>query len=186
VVLTLAVSTVLSGCAAPQTGSRPPPSTQPPPEQPAPAPTPPATPAPAPAPRSDASAPTLALVLQSERSARDGDLESAIAYVERAIRLNSRDASLWLRLARLQLDANRPASAEQIAQRAIALAGNVADQQRRGWLLVAEAREAQGDDDAAAAFARADARSGADSASGAVFSAPGAVFSAPGAVFSGR
>jgi tetratricopeptide (TPR) repeat protein len=105
----------------------------------------------APPPRQpDARAPTLALLRQSERSADNGDLAGAIAYVERAIRLNPRDAELWLRLARLQLAADRPANAEQLAQKAIALAGSATDQQRSGWLLVADAREAQGDTDAAA------------------------------------
>lgn len=100
--------------------------------------------------RSDASAPTLALLRQSERSADSGDLAGAIAYVERAIRLNSRDAELWLRLARLQLAAERPGRAEQLAQKAIALAGDASDQERAGWLVVADALEAQGDPEAAA------------------------------------
>lgn len=104
----------------------------------------------APPPQSDARAPTLALLRQSERSADNGDLPGAIAYVERAIRLNPRDADLWLQLARLQLAADRPGSAEQLAQKAIALAGSATDQQRSGWLLVADAREALGDDEAAA------------------------------------
>jgi len=100
--------------------------------------------------RSDASTPTLALLRQSERSADSGDLAGAIAYVERAIRLNSRHAELWLRLARLQLAAERPERAEQLAQKAIALAGDASDEQRAGWLVVADALEAQGDQEAAA------------------------------------
>ena len=97
----------------------------------------------------DPSAPTLALLRQSQRSADDGDLDSAIAYVERAIRLDSRNPELWLRLARLQLAAKRPGTAEQLAHKAIALAEEDA-QERQAWLLVADAREAQGDDDEAA------------------------------------
>lgn len=103
-----------------------------------------------PPPVQDSRAPTLALLRQSERSADDGDLAGAIAYVERAIRLNSRDSALWLRLARLQLAANRPAVAEQLAHKAIALADSEGPQRREGWLLVADALEAQGDDEAAA------------------------------------
>lgn len=109
-----------------------------------------APPAPAPRARSDTEAPTVALLRQSNRAASSGDLAGAIAYVERAIRLNSRDAELWLELARLQLRAERPATAEQLAHKAIALAGNRDDQQRQGWLLVADAKEAQGEDAAAA------------------------------------
>jgi predicted Zn-dependent protease len=99
--------------------------------------------------RPDPSAPTLALVRQSERSAEDGDLDGAIAYVERAIRLDSRNSQLWLRLARLQLAAERPGTAEQLAHKAIALADDDAEE-RQGWLLVADALEAQGDDEEAA------------------------------------
>lgn len=93
----------------------------------------------------EAERPTLALLRQSERSAEGGDLEGAIAYVERAIRLDSRDVDLWLRLARLQLSANRPTTAEQLAHKAIAMSRNQREHERRGWLLLAEAREAQGD-----------------------------------------
>lgn len=101
-------------------------------------------------PANDARAPTLALLRQSERSADDGDLEGAIAYVERAIRLDSRDAALWLRLAELQLAARRPAAAEQLAHKAIALSSREGRERRQAWLLVADALEAQGDDDGAA------------------------------------
>jgi predicted Zn-dependent protease len=97
----------------------------------------------------EAEGPTLALLRESERSAEGGDVEQAIAFVERAIRLDSRDVSLWLRLARLQLTAQRPAVAEQLAQRAIAMARDQRDYERQGWLLVAEAREAQGDPEGA-------------------------------------
>ena len=98
----------------------------------------------------DTRAPTLALLRQSERSAEDGDLEEAIAYVERAIRLNSRDPALWLRLARLQLAADRPATAEQLAHKAVALSGSQGSERREAWLMVADALEAQGDDEGAA------------------------------------
>ncbi len=136
---------LLAGCA----GTRTPPGQPAPPGAQPPQPTPEQSP---PEPTEPRGAPTLALLQQSERSAHDGDLESAIAYVERAIRLDSRDAALWLRLARLQLAADRPATAEQLAHKAIALAGDEERQQREGWLLVADALEAQGDDDAAASI----------------------------------
>lgn len=95
-------------------------------------------------PSNDASAPTLALLQQSARARDSGDLESAIGYVERAIRLDPRDADLWLELAGLQLAAGRAPAAEQLAHKAIALAAD-GGTQRRGWLLAADAVEAQGD-----------------------------------------
>lgn len=151
-VLTIVLVAVLAaGCAAkyPPSGQPLPPATQPGPEAPGamPGAEPGATPREHPA--EDARAPTLALLRQSERSADDGDLDSAIAYVERAIRLNSRDPALWLRLARLQLAADRPAAAEQLAHKALALTASDDTRQREAWLLVADALEAQGDDEAA-------------------------------------
>lgn len=136
----LLLTAALAGCAAqpgPAPRPQPPVDTVPVEERAPPRPVP------------DTQAPTLALVRQSEHSADAGDLESAIAYVERAIRLDSHNADLWLRLAGLQLAARRPGTAEQLAHKAIALADDT-DQQRRGWLLVADALDAQGKDGAAA------------------------------------
>ncbi len=134
---------LLAGCAAPSS-PRPRPIPPAPPSETAPE----APPAPASA-GPGAASPTLALLRQSERSADGGDLGSAIAYVERAIRLDPRDGALWLRLGRLQLAAGRPDAAEQMAQKAIALAAD-RRAERDGWLLVADAREARGDAEAAA------------------------------------
>jgi tetratricopeptide (TPR) repeat protein len=111
-------------------------------------PAPPVTPAPPPPPaapeppRQDPA--TLALLSQSDRALASGNVEEAIAYVERALRMNGQDVDLWLRLAELQLSNARAATAEQLAQRAIAMAGSRVDWQRRGWLIVADAKEAQG------------------------------------------
>lgn len=88
---------------------------------------------------------TLALLEQSDRALEAGRHDEAIAYVERALRIHGDDVELWLRLAELQLAASQPARAEQLAQRAIAMAGSRTDWQRRGWLIIADAREAQGD-----------------------------------------
>jgi tetratricopeptide (TPR) repeat protein len=109
---------------------------------------PPATPPPAST--DNPQVPTLALLQQSRRSADSGDLASAIAYVERAIRLSPRDASLWLQLARLQIGAGQPGRAEQTAQKALSLSSRQRDLQRDSWLVIADAREAQGDHDGAA------------------------------------
>jgi tetratricopeptide (TPR) repeat protein len=93
---------------------------------------------------------TLALLKQSHRAELSGNPDEAVAYVERAIRLNPRQADLWLRLARLQLTRKDPAAAVQFANKAIALAGQRMDWVRDAWLLIADARSAQGDTAAAA------------------------------------
>jgi predicted Zn-dependent protease len=134
-----------------RSGAPPPPpppvaATERAPVAPAPVPTPQPAPLPERAPEPPRHDPaTLALLQQSERAAGAGNYDEAIAYVERALRINGQDVELWLRLAELQLGAARPANAEQLAQRAIAMAGSRVDWQRRGWLIVADARDALGD-----------------------------------------
>jgi tetratricopeptide (TPR) repeat protein len=94
---------------------------------------------------SDTAGATLALLKQSKRAQTSGDTEEAVAYVERAIRLNPRQADLWLRLAELQLDREDPEAAVQFANKAITLAGQRLDWVRAAWLVIADARAAQGD-----------------------------------------
>ncbi len=96
--------------------------------------------------------PTLALLQQSERAAEAGNVDEAIGYVERAIRLSPRDPALWLRLAELQLSAGRDSPAIQMAHKAIALSGSRPDIQRDAWLVVADALESQGDTEEAASI----------------------------------
>jgi tetratricopeptide (TPR) repeat protein len=88
---------------------------------------------------------TLALLRQSDRAESSGETEEAVSYVERAIRLNPRQADLWLRLAELQLIREDPAAAVQFANKAITLAGERLDWVRDAWLVIADARAAQGD-----------------------------------------
>ena len=88
---------------------------------------------------------TLALLRQSDRAESSGNTDEAVAYVERAIRLNPRQADLWVRLAELQLVRNDPGAAVQFANKAIALAGQRMDWVRDAWLVIADARAAQGE-----------------------------------------
>jgi len=98
---------------------------------------------------SDTGSATLALLQQSDRAESSGDAEEAVAYVERAIRLNPRQADLWVRLAELHLVREDPAAAVQFANKAITLAGKRMDWVRDAWLVIADARSAQGDNAAA-------------------------------------
>ncbi|MFK7913090.1 MAG: tetratricopeptide repeat protein [Pseudomonadales bacterium] len=104
-------------------------------------PTVPATPS---APRSDTSVATLALLRDSEAARQRGDTSSAIAYVERAIRLEPRRPDLWVELAKLQLP-DKPVAAERYARKALALAGDNVIKQRAAWLVIADAKQARGD-----------------------------------------
>ena len=86
-------------------------------------------------------APAVAVLLQqAEQQANAGDLESAAASLERAIRIDSRNAVLWHHLATVRLSQGEPMQAEQLASKSNSLApGNYA-QQSRNWLLIAQAR----------------------------------------------
>lgn len=96
----------------------------------------------------DTAGATLALVKQSNRAESTGNTDQAVAYVERAIRLDPRRADLWLRLAKLQVR-DDPDAAVQFANKAITLAGQRMDWIRDAWLLIADARAVQGDNAAA-------------------------------------
>ena len=89
-------------------------------------------------------APTLALLEQSQRARAAGNTAQAITYVERAIRMQPRRADLWIDLAQLQLDQQQPLRAQQYAQKALTLANERVDWQRRAWLVIAAAKDMQG------------------------------------------
>lgn len=88
---------------------------------------------------------TLALLQQSERAASGGSLVEAIAYLERAIRIEPKRADLWVQLAQLEVANQQPAAAIQYANKALALAGTRSDWQRDAWLVIADAKAAQGE-----------------------------------------
>lgn len=109
-------------------------------------------PTPAPAQQPDAGDATLALLQLSERAQSAGSLPEAIAYAERAIRINPRQADLWLRLATLELANEQPQSVIQYANKALSLADGQQDLQQQAWLLIADARTVLGDHEAAEAI----------------------------------
>lgn len=87
---------------------------------------------------------TLALLDKSEAARSQGNLKEAVTHVERAIRINPRRADLWIQLAQLQLALNEPTIAEGYARKAISLAGSRIDWKRNAWLVIADAKQAQG------------------------------------------
>jgi tetratricopeptide (TPR) repeat protein len=111
--------------------------------------TPPVTP---PAKQPEAGDATLALLQLSQRAQSAGSLSEAIAYAERAIRINPRQADIWLRLATLELENEQPQSAIQYANKALSLADSPTPLERQAWLLIADARTALGDHEAADAI----------------------------------
>lgn len=102
----------------------------------------------------DTSAATLALLEDSRTAESLGDHQAAINYLERAIRIDPRDPELWVKLAGQHVRSGNPDIAIQQAHKAIALSGTRVDWQRAAWLVIADAEEALGRLEAAAAIRR--------------------------------
>ena len=115
---------------------------EPPPPPPAPPPPPRFEPLESFAPLSPA---VSALALAANQSSKSGDVEAATTTIERAIRIEPRNATLYYKLALLRLKQSKPRLAEDLAKKAVLLATNDASLKKHSWLLVARAREIQGD-----------------------------------------
>lgn len=107
------------------------------PEAPLPPPPPEPIPPPAPPPSSGA---TAALLEQSRQQAAAGNYPLATSSLERALRINPRDAELWLELGRLKLQQGDLAQAESMGRRALSLAGTDATLRRQSEELISAAR----------------------------------------------
>ena len=101
--------------------------------------------------------PVLALLTSARQQESGGDLSSASASLERALRIAPREPQVLLRLAQVRLEQGDAAQAEQLAQRGLSYASGRPALQASLWGLVADARERQGDS-AGAAQARERAR----------------------------
>jgi len=86
-----------------------------------------------------------ALVLAANQNSKAGDLDSAAASMERAIRIEPRNATLFYKLALLRLKQSKPGLAEDLAKKSALLAANDNTLKKHCWLLIAHAREMQKD-----------------------------------------
>jgi tetratricopeptide (TPR) repeat protein len=92
-----------------------------------------------------ANAAVVALVDNADQQAAAGKPDSAAAAIERALRIEPRNATLWRRLAELRLSQRQPEQAENLAQKSNSLAGGDLRLQAANWRLIAEARTARDD-----------------------------------------
>jgi predicted Zn-dependent protease len=83
------------------------------------------------------------LLSAAGRALEKGDVDLAAADLERAQRLAPQSVTVYQRLATVRLKQKRPAEAEQLARKALALATTPA-QQAGLWRLIASARQQQG------------------------------------------
>lgn len=103
----------------------------------------------APAPEQNAPAPAaspavVALLQDSQRQNDAGQPARAAALLERALRIEPRNATLWQRLADVRLRQGRAAQAESLALKSNSLAGTDTPLQARNWQIIAQARRNQG------------------------------------------
>lgn len=85
------------------------------------------------------------LTRRADEQARGGDRAAAVVSLERALRIEPRNPTVWNRLARVRADQGRYAMAEELARKSISLASAYdLDLKRNNWELIAGARRAQG------------------------------------------
>ena len=84
------------------------------------------------------------LAVRADRAAQAGEYGHAAEYIERALRIEPRNAVLWQRLARIRLSQGNHAQAVQMASKSNTLAGRDEALRRANWLIIAEAHERAG------------------------------------------
>lgn len=97
------------------------------------------------------SAPVSALVLAAKQDTDSGNPEAAGAAIERAIRIEPRNATLYYKLALVRLNQSQPRLAEDLAKKAALLASDDRELKKHSWLLIAKARELLSNPDGAKA-----------------------------------
>ena len=81
----------------------------------------------------------LRLLQQGRQYAAAGNYPLATSSLERALRINPNDADIWYELGRVKLGQGDYAQAQNMARRALALAGGDPQQRARCEALIAEA-----------------------------------------------
>lgn len=83
------------------------------------------------------------LLLAANKNSNSGELELATTTIERAIRIEPRNPTLFYKLAVLRLKQEKPVLAEDLAKKSALLATNNNQLKKHSWLLIARARELQ-------------------------------------------
>lgn len=84
-----------------------------------------------------------ALVVAANKSSEQGNIDSATTTIERAIRIEPRNATLFYKLALLRLKQSKPRMAEDLATKSALLASGDNQLKKHSWLLIAKARDMQ-------------------------------------------
>ena len=94
--------------------------------------------------RVQSSSVVVALLSDADMSYQQGNLDESVATIERALRIEPRNALLLYKLASLRLQQGQPELAENLAKKSELLAQGNASLKKKNWLLIAEAREQMG------------------------------------------
>ncbi|MBV1904767.1 MAG: hypothetical protein KUG75_01720 [Pseudomonadales bacterium] len=96
--------------------------------------------------KSETTNPAVLSLQNASASARASDnLPQAIAYIERALRIDAQRMGLWLELAQLHLESLNFSNAEQVARKALTFKQESSEQISIAWLIIATCLEASGD-----------------------------------------
>lgn len=87
----------------------------------------------------------LALLKQANTAARSGKLHTAESQLERAMRIEPRNAVLWHYMAKLRLHQDRLGEAAGMAAKSNTLAGRDRKLRTDNWRIIAHARNQKGD-----------------------------------------
>ncbi len=85
------------------------------------------------------------LLQRAASQQEEGNSVEAVATVERALRIEPRNARLWNRLAHLRAEQQQPVLAADLAAKSNTLAGDDPELKRDNWRLIAWARRSLGD-----------------------------------------
>jgi len=97
--------------------------------------------------------PVVKRLMSSARSqSQQGNLDGAAGSLERALRIEPRNAILWARLAEVRYSQEAWRKAIQLAAKSNTLASNNKDLRRRNWYLMANAYQVLGDETSAQKF----------------------------------
>jgi hypothetical protein len=86
----------------------------------------------------------VALLDSASKHVKSGELDKAAASLERALRIEPRNATIWYDLAQIRLHQHQYQQAESLATKSNSLAGNDDGLRARNWRLIAVARRAMG------------------------------------------
>jgi len=84
------------------------------------------------------------LLARADTAIAEQQTDTAIVLLERAIRIEPREALLWIKLSRAHLIQGDDVTAFQHARKAIALAGSDGNKSAAAWLQLADVYQAQG------------------------------------------